>query len=97
MLQLFADNVADHLAAATYNLRRRGDAMPEQSVYADELRPESVAAMGALARQLWLGAFQDIVREASAKSDADRGQSGADQRVRIGMYFYRGPDASPPA
>lgn len=40
MLQLFSDNVADHLAAATHN----------------------------------------------------RGQGGADQRIRIGMYSYQGPN-----
>ena len=92
MLQLFSDNVADHLAAATHNLRQSGTPMLEQSVFADDLRPESVAAMNALARQIWLRAFHEVVRDATALSDQDRGQSGADQRVRIGMYFYHGPN-----
>jgi hypothetical protein len=92
MLQLLSDNVGDHLAAAAHNLRGTKAPMLEQSVFADSLRPESVAAMNALARQVWQSAFHDIVRDATALSDQDRGQSGADQRVRIGMYFYHGPN-----
>lgn len=92
MLQLFSDNVGDHLAAATHNLRQPDVPMLEQSVFADKLRPASVAKMNALARQLWLNAFHEIVRDATALSDQDHGRSDADQRVRIGMYFYHGPD-----
>lgn len=93
MLQLFSDALADHLAAATHNLRQSGTPMLEQSVSADKLRPESVAAMNALARQIWLRAFPELVRYVTARSEWDSGQSGADQRVRMGMYFYQGPNA----
>ncbi|MDP1650002.1 MAG: DUF6502 family protein [Rubrivivax sp.] len=95
MLQLFSDNVGDHLAAATNNLRQPSAPMLEQSVFADDLRPESVVAMNALARQIWLRAFHEIVRDANKLCEQDRGQSGADQRVRIGMYFYHGPNVNP--
>ncbi len=92
MLQLFSDNVGDHLAAATHNLIGTGTPMLEQSVFADSLRPESVAAMNTLARQIWSRVFHELVRDATTLSDQDRGQGGADQRVRIGMYFYHGPN-----
>ncbi len=92
MLQLFSGNVADHLAAATHNLREPSAPMLEQSVFADDLRPESVAAMNALARQIWQRAFHEIVRDATKLCERDRGQGGAHQRVRIGMYFYHGPN-----
>lgn len=95
MLQLFSDNVGDHLAAAAHNLTGTNDPMLEQSVYADSLRPESAVAMNALARRIWSKAFHEIVRDATALSDQDRGQIGADQRVRVGMYFYHGPNAKP--
>ena len=95
MLQFFSCNVGDHLAAATHNLRQSGAPMLEQSVFADELRPESVAAMNALARQIWLRASHEIVRDATRLCEQDRGQSEADQRVRIGMYFYHGPNVKP--
>lgn len=95
MLQLFSDNVGDHLAAAAHNLGESAAPMLEQSIFADHLSPESVAALGTLARQIWTNAFHDIVRDATALSDQDRGQSGADQRLRVGMYFYHGPDLEP--
>ncbi len=92
MLQLFSDNVGDHLAAAAHNLMGSNVLMLEQSVFADSLRPESVAAINTLARQIWSNAFHDMVRDATALSKQDREQSGANQRVRIGMYFYHGPN-----
>ena len=69
--------------------------MLEQSIYADSLRPASVAALKTLARQIWANAFHDIVRDATALSDQDRGQAEADQRIRIGMYFYYGANLKP--
>jgi hypothetical protein len=95
MLQLLTDNVGDHLAAATHNLTQNSAPMLEQSVYADNLRPESVATLSALARQIWSSAFHDIVRDATVLSDQDRDQPGADQRLRVGMYFYHEPDTKP--
>lgn len=95
MLQLFSDNVGDHLAAAAHNLKGTNAPMLEQSIYADELSPESVAALRVLARQIWLKAFHEIVRDATVLSDQDRDKPGADQRMRVGMYFYHGPDSKP--
>jgi hypothetical protein len=92
MLQLFSDNVADHIAAATHNIIGRDAPMLEQSVFADSLRPESAAALSKLSRQIWSNAFHDFVREATALSDQDQGRSGTDQRIRFGMYFYHGRD-----
>lgn len=95
MLQLFSDNVGDHLAAAARNLRGGGAPMLEQSIFADDLSPESAAAMGELARQIWAKAFHEIVTEATTLNHQDRGHQNADQRVRIGMYFYQGPNLKP--
>jgi len=92
MLQLFSDNVGDHLAAAAHNLRGTNPPMLEQTVYADSLRPESVAALSTLARQIWTKALHDVVRDATVLSEQDRGQPGANQRIRVGMYFYHGPN-----
>lgn len=95
MLQLFSDNVGDHVAAATQNLRHAGPPMLEQSVFADHLRPESVTHLNALAREVWLRAFHQLVREATTLSEQDQGQDDADRRIRFGMYFYHGPDRGP--
>ena len=92
MLQLLSDNVGDHLAAAVQNVLGSTPPMLEQSIFADSLRPQSVEQMNALARKVWQGAFNEIVRKATALSDKDAGQEGADQRIRVGMYFYHGPN-----
>jgi hypothetical protein len=92
MLQLFADNASDHLAAAVHNLKSGNAPMLEQSVFADSLRPESIAALNKLCRDIWLNAFHDVVRDATVLSDQDQGQPGATQRMRVGMYFYHGPN-----
>jgi hypothetical protein len=92
MLRLLSDNVGDHLAAAVENVLGRTPPMLEQSIYANSLRPKSVEQMNALARKVWQGAFHEIVRKATALGDKDAGQEGADQRIRVGMYFYHGPN-----
>lgn len=91
MLQLLADNVGDHIATATNNIR--GDAPPdlEQAIYADGLTKESAAKLAALSRSLWQRTFHDTVRTATALTLQDQGRADADQRVRLGSYFYQGP------
>ena len=93
MLQLLSDNVSDHLAAAVQNVLGATPPMLEQSIHADGLRLQSVERMHTLARKTWQTAFPDIVRKATALREDDAGQTGADQRIRIGMYFYHEPDS----
>lgn len=92
MLQLFADNIGDHIAAAVNNLRGN-EPMLEQAVFADGLRPESVDALNGLSRELWARAHREVVRAATELNRRDQGHPEADQRVRLGMYYYRGPAA----
>ena len=92
MLQLLSDNVGDHLAAAVQNVIGAMPPMLEQSIYANDLRPQSVERMHALVRKTWQASFHEIVRQATVLSEDDAGQEGADQRIRVGMYFYHEPD-----
>ena len=89
MLQLFADNVGDHIATATHNIAGINAPLLEQSIFADGLSNESAEALGSLARKLWAGVFRETVDAATQFTKQDQGQAGADERVRIGMYFYR--------
>jgi hypothetical protein len=91
MLELLADNVGDHLAAAVHNVLALGTPLLEQSVFADSLTAESIERLGALARQIWSKALRETVEKATALSEHDRDRPGADQRFRIGMYFFHGP------
>jgi len=90
MLQLFSDNVGDHIATAVHNLAG-GDPMLEQAVYAEGLRPASVESLRTLARDIWLKAFRTFAREATKLYRRDKGRPDADRRIRFGMYCYRGP------
>jgi len=91
MLQLFADNVADHIATAACNIK--GDVPPvlEQAIFADGLTPESASVLAALARTQWDRTFREFVRKATALTQRDQGRADADQRARLGSYFYHGP------
>lgn len=97
MLHLLSDNVGDHLAAAVHNVLASGTPMLEQSVFADNLTPASVDAIGALARGIWSKALRELVHQAGGLSASDAPQPGADQRVRVGMYFYRASGGTPDA
>ena len=97
MVELFAANAADHLAAAVHNLRGDGDKLLEQSVFASGLSPRSTQQLGVLARRLWRSAFQQMVREATPRYQQDSQGTQASMRMRFGVYYYAEPlrDAPP--
>ena len=61
-------------------------------MFADGLSAESAAALSALSRELWSDVFQQMVLAATHLTEQDQGIDGANERVRLGMYFYRCPD-----
>ncbi len=87
-------NLADHIAAATQNLRavQHGQSGPflEQSLYADELSEESVMELQRLARRIWESALRRMFALANERTRIDeRGSPGAQlMRMRFGAYFY---------
>lgn len=98
MTALFSANAADHLAAAVSNITLEGPRFLEQSIYADGLRPESIASLHDVARAAWAQAFDAVVNHARDRVDADMTSDG-DQRMRFGVYFYNTavPSAEAPA
>jgi hypothetical protein len=88
----YGRNLADHIAASTYNLLGEGEPRLERAVYYDKLTPDSVATLEEYARKVGGEALRQINREALRLADADEGKLGADQRMSIGMYYYSGPD-----
>lgn len=92
MVELFAANAADHLAAAAHNLRNEGgDKFLEQSVFASGLSPRTTQHLGTLARKLWRSAFQQMVREATPRYLQDSREQQGSMRMRFGVYFYAEP------
>lgn len=91
MLQLFSDNVGDHMATAVQNIKGGSDPMLEQSVYANKLTHQSAETLNALSRQIWTKAFHEVVTEAVKLCREDEQNPEANQRARFGMYYYKGP------
>lgn len=99
--ELFAANVADHVAAGLHNLRPAalggGTASEpsgptprsflEQAVFADGLSAESVMALHQLANTLWREALDRMVQAAVPLCEKDQ-NTPHPQRFRLGMFSY---------
>ncbi len=88
----FGKGVHDHMAAAAHNILGSQPAFLDRLAYYDSLTPESVAKLRALARELALGALQEINRQALELQVEDAKLAGANQRVTFGTYFYAARD-----
>lgn len=89
MLRLLADNVADHLDAATANLAGTTPPFLEQAMFSDGLSEESARQFSAATRSAWDAAYASLMPLLQQLYDHDR-QAGVDaaHRVRFGMYGY---------
>jgi hypothetical protein len=99
-LKFMSASISDHIAAATRNVRAiDGHEVPqflEQSIYADELSPESIRELDTLARRIWESALRRLYALASERTEIDRRNNMIEQtmRMRFGAFFYAEP-ASP--
>lgn len=94
MLDAMSRNTADHLNAAVANVIEVQPRFLEYSLVADELRPESVEALHALARRQWRLDYRKAVLAATELVERDKAVGYADapeMRVRYGVYFYAEP------
>lgn len=103
--ELFAANVADHLAAGLHNLRpssaviskaahqhdQTQQSFLEQSVFADGLSAASVATLHQLANTLWFEALERVVQAAIPLCANDH-NTPHPQRFRLGMFSYSQPE-----
>ena len=93
MSELFADNLHDHIAAASANLQGEHNFL-EQAVHVDQLTPASIAQLQKAASLAWKQAFKTVITEAQLRFDGDAEQAPAEQRsqrARFGVYFYSEP------
>ena len=98
LLDVLAANSRDHLDAAVTNVLSREQKFLEFSLFADELRPESVEVMHRFATQAWRSAYRRGVQQASELIARDRQKGFADapeMRLRFGVYFYAEPKNAP--
>jgi hypothetical protein len=94
MVELFAANASDHLAAAAHNLRGTGDTFLEQSVFASGVSPRSAQSLATLSRRLWRPALQQMARDATQRYQQDQRDGSGTMRMRFGVYYYAEPLAA---
>jgi Family of unknown function (DUF6502) len=93
MSSLFADNLHDHLAAATANLQGDNNFL-EQSIFVDQITAASASQLQQAAVLAWKQAFQTVMNQAQQRFDADAQHAEPEecnQRARFGIYFYSTP------
>lgn len=97
-VHFFAENVADHIAAATENLLAEEGKAPffERAVFYNRLTPGSVDAIEATARALGTEALGTVNRIGLAHQNADADLPEATSRFRFGIVFYRTEDPDRP-
>ncbi|MGF1502726.1 MAG: DUF6502 family protein [Paracoccaceae bacterium] len=95
----FAQNVGDHIAAATENLLAENDPAPfmERAVFYNRLLPGSVDAIEGLARDRAGALLGELNRVAFERQSDDKDALDASERFRFGVYFYRTEDEAEPS
>ena len=86
-LQLMQANLADHIAAAVFNVLG-GPPKLEQSVFAEGITRESAQELGLLARTLWSQSRAEMLAQASRLYAKDQGNPDAHYRMRFGAYYW---------
>jgi Family of unknown function (DUF6502) len=95
LTDLFAANIADHVAAGAHNLTMAGPKYLEQSIWADGLSDDSVHHLHQMSRKAWDDTFQVVVGQARERVAADAG-GDENHRIRFGVYFFSEPVADRP-
>ena len=85
----FAANVGDHLAAATENLLAETPAFFERAVFYNQLTPNAVDEIEAVARRDGQALLEALSKQSSDARRATPDDDGPRQRYRMGIYFYR--------
>ena len=90
MSWLFADNLHDHLAAASANLQGEANFL-EQSVFVDEITQASAAQLQEAAVLAWKQAFKTVMAKAQTRFESDAADAtpqDRNHRARFGVYFF---------
>ena len=93
----FGHNLHDHAAAAVHNVLGGQPPFMERSVHYSGLTPASVGKLQALSRDMGMQALLAVNKAATEAQAADlqvqegAGQTAANQRFTLGVYFYATP------
>lgn len=86
--QIFAENIADHIASGVSNLTQRNNLFLEQAIFANELSQESVQYLKEKTTALWETFSKSLLAEAIQRCKMDEGTNHAVHRFRVGIYQY---------
>jgi hypothetical protein len=94
MTAFLADNVGDHMRAASSNVLGSGKEHMEQAIFADELSVQSLQAFRDMMAAQWQQMLGSLVPQLEQLIAQDK-QAGRiqNQRVRIGLYTWSQPMA----
>ncbi len=85
----FGENLRDHLATATHNLRNKNNPRLERAVYYDELSEESVKELMKMSEELCMEILLKINAHAFELQQRDKKKHNSIERIRLGLYFFR--------
>lgn len=95
MLGYFGANVGDHAEAAAANLIAAPEPGPffERAVHYNQLTPEALDELQALARKLQSGVLSELNTAALRLQKRDAGEPDAVGRFRSGAYIFKSTDS----
>lgn len=97
-LVFFADNLGDHLSAAAANLDSADPPYFERAVFYNRLTPASADEIEEQARKLSADLLVQINALAAERQAADKDDSTATERFRLGVFHFRADHrARPPS
>lgn len=88
-IHYFGQNCGDHAEAAVANIFSDKPPFMDRSVYHNELAPESVDELQALAAEAGMKALRQVNRRAFELSERDKGKKDARHRLNFGVFFFR--------
>jgi len=90
------ENCHDHLAAAINNLKGESTPFLERAVYYDQLTIESVKELAELSEKMGMDTLLKINSHALNLQNKDKLSQSANNRMRLGLYFYHHADEKNP-
>ena len=85
---LLAKNVSAHLAAGVHNIYSKPNRFLEQSLFVDELSPESVKQLEQYSLELWSHASEQLLHHAMRLCKQDQDKVHATHKFCVGIYQH---------
>ena len=82
-------NIHDHLASCVNNILEENQPMLERSVYYSALTKESINKLKNIANKKGNELLQHLNKQAIVLYDADKNKPDANNRMRLGVYWYQ--------